>query len=383
MRIFYFTYFANLGVVVPYFPLYYESLGLTPFEIGVLVSIMPLVRPFAAGAWSLPADRLGMRHAATVLTCWLAAAAFALYLIPTSFAGLALVTILVASAHAPTLSLGEATVLEATRSRNVPYGHVRVWGSFGFILSAWAFGAVLGRVPLRAALWAALLFAVLMGFSSHALPRPPAPAPRARTSLRGFLSRRGVLAFYVSSTLMQASHAAYYTFFSIHMAAQGHSGAVIGALWALAVVAEVAVMYASPRLPALAVPSSLLTSCFLLAAARWGLLAVSSSLWIAVPAQLLHAFTFAAFHLAAVTATHRIFPEDLRASGQAVYSGLTYGVGTVAGSLVAGWLFGVIGAFRLFAVSALIALAGALLIGRATRGIADLDAPAAGPVAAR
>jgi PPP family 3-phenylpropionic acid transporter len=382
MRAYYFAFFAKIGVVVPYLPLYYQSLGLTPLQIGMLTSIMPLGRPLFAGAWTLPADRLGLRHAATVLSCWLAAGAFALYLIPVTFGGLAVVTLIVAATHAPIHALVEATVLDETRRREISYGRVRVWGSVGFVAASGLLGVALAYLPVRSVLWAAILLAAAVAVISLFLPRPATGPPRARTSLRGFLSRPGVAPFYIASMLMQASHGAYYTFYSIHMAAQGHASPVIGGLWAVGVISEMVVMVASARLLSLVRSSALLKSCFLLAGLRWAIYAVSGSLWLAIPAQILHAFTFGAFHLAAVTATHRIFPEDLRASGQAIYSGLTFGLGTVLGAMTAGALYDVIGPFRLYAVSALVALAGAVLMGRATRRIQGIDVPTSSPASA-
>ncbi len=373
MRAFYFTYFATFGIVVPFFALYYESLGLNSFQISVLTAITPLVRPVFAAAWTYPAERLAVRHAATVLACTLTAACLALYFIPSTFGGLAIVTLLLALANAPSLAFVEALTLEDAPRTGVPYGRVRLWGSLGFIAASWGFGVLLAYTPIRTALAAALLFAVLNAASSITLPRPAAAGAASRTSLGGFLARPGVVGFYGAAMLMQASHGAYYTFFSIHMAAQGRTGAVIGGLWALGVISEVVVLVFSVRLLDRVPASALLVSCFLLAAARWGLYATSASLVIAIPAQILHAFTYAAFHLAAVTATYRIFPEDLRASGQAIYGGVTYGMGSVVGMIAAGSLYDRIGPFRLFAVSALIALAGAVLIGRAARRIPGFD----------
>jgi PPP family 3-phenylpropionic acid transporter len=382
MRSYYFAFFAKIGVVIPYLPLYYQSLALSPLQIGVLTSIPPLGRPLFAGAWTLPADRLGLRHAATVLSCWLAAGAYALYLIPDTFRGLAVVTLVVAATHAPIHALVEATVLDETRRRGISYGRVRVWGSVGFVVASAATGAALVYLPIRSVLWAAILLATSVAVISLLLPRPVDGRPRVRTSLKAFLSRPGVASFYLASMLMQASHGAYYTFYSIHMAAQGHASPVIGSLWALGVISEMVVMVGSARLFSLAPASKLLRICFILAGLRWAIYALSANIWLAIPAQILHAFTFGAFHLAAVTATHRIFPEDLRASGQAIYSGLTFGLGTVVGAMTAGFLFDLIGPFRLYAVSAVVALAGAALIGRAARRLPGLDAPAQGPIPA-
>ncbi len=374
MGAYYFAFFANLGVVIPYLPLYYESLGLTALQIGVLTSIMPLGRPFFAGAWTLPADRLGRRQAATILSCWLSAGAFTLYLFPESFWGLAAVTLLVAVTHAPIHPFAEATVLEATRRLGITYGRVRVWGSIGFVAASALVGAALAYTSIRAVLWAVIGSALLVALAALWLPQPASGRPRSRTPLRAFLFRSGVPAFYLAAMLMQASHGAYYTFFSIHMAAQGHSSPVIGFLWALGVIGEMVVMIWSSRLFAAGAPSTLLRLCFLLTALRWILYAGSAALWVAVPAQILHAFSYGAFHLVAVTATHRIFPDDLRASGQAVYSGFTFGLGTVVGAMTAGALHDIVGPFRLYVVCALFAAVGGALMIRATRRIPAIDA---------
>ena len=312
-----------------------------------------------------------------ILSSWLAAGAFTLYLIPVSFSGLALVTILVAAAHAPIHALAEATVLEAVGRRGLDYGRIRVWGSIGFVAAAGSLGAALAFLPMRAILFAAIGFAVLMAAASLALPRPEAAQTRSRTSLRVFLAGPGIVSFYMASTLMQASHGAYYTFYSIHMAAEGHPAPAIGALWMLGVISEMVVMMRGSWILSLAPAPALLTACFGAAAVRWALCAWSSSLWIAVPAQLLHALTFGAFHLAAVTATHRIFPADLRASGQAIYSGLTFGLGSVAGSMLAGSLYGVMGPFRLYAICAAIAVLGGALMAAAGRRLPRLAVEAA------
>jgi len=106
---------------------------------------------------------------------------------------------------------------------------------------------------------------------------------------------------------------------------------------------------------------TLMTGCLGLAVLRWGLNAATSWLPALLVAQLLHAFTFAAFHVAAVTGTHRLFPESLRSSGQSLYSGLTYGAGNALGFLGAGAIFKWGGSGSMFLTAAGMALAAALL----------------------
>jgi PPP family 3-phenylpropionic acid transporter len=374
MRLYYFAFFAKIGVVVPFMPLYYERLGMTALQIGILTSIMPLGRPLFAGAWTIPADRLGRRHGIMVLASWLAAAAFVLYLFPGSFAGLAVVTLVVAATHAPIHALAEAAVLDEVKKRALSYGNIRVWGSIGFVVAAGGLGWALSYFSIRLILWSAIAFAVMTAVSTHWLPRPVSEAPGRKTSLREFIGRPGVVSFYLAAMLMQASHGAYYTFYSIHMSAQGHSSTVIGALWVLGVVSEMIIMVKSRWLLTLGSSSSLLRACFAVSAIRWLLYAVTSSLWLAIPAQLMHAFTFGLFHLAAVTATHKMFPSDLRASGQAIYSGITFGLGSVVGSMLAGAAYEPFGARTLYGLCAVVAAIGGLLLAGASRHIPGLEA---------
>jgi PPP family 3-phenylpropionic acid transporter len=79
-------------------------------------------------------------------------------------------------------------------------------------------------------------------------------------------------------------------------------------------------------------------------------------------AQLLHAATFGVYHAAAIAAVHRLFPENLRASAQALYSSLSYGLGGGIGLLAAGWTWEALGPAASFSLSAAFALAGAALV---------------------
>jgi PPP family 3-phenylpropionic acid transporter len=81
-------------------------------------------------------------------------------------------------------------------------------------------------------------------------------------------------------------------------------------------------------------------------------------LLVLVLAQLLHAASFALFHILLVQWLHQAFDGHL-AQGQALYSSLTYGVGGVLGSLLAGyaWVWGAGGAtFGLAAMASFVAL---------------------------
>jgi len=122
----------------------------------------------------------------------------------------------------------------------------------------------------------------------------------------------------------------------------------------------VAMMYSGPLLSRLGT-RRLMQLAVALTVVRWALLATGQSPAWLVPAQLLHAASFGLFHVAAVTHTHRLMPAALRATGQSLYSSLSFGLGLTVAMYLSGVYYDAVGAPMLFAASALIALAATAL----------------------
>ncbi len=58
---FYFLLFAVTGALVPFWPLYLESLGFGPEQIGTLVALVMVTKIVAPNVWGWAADRHGRR----------------------------------------------------------------------------------------------------------------------------------------------------------------------------------------------------------------------------------------------------------------------------------------------------------------------------------
>ncbi|HKN46520.1 MAG TPA: MFS transporter, partial [Candidatus Polarisedimenticolia bacterium] len=196
-------------------------------------------------------------------------------------------------------------------------------------------------------------------------PRPirPGGGPPLRTLLRG----PGIILFLVACVLSQAAHGPYYVFYSIHLEKAGYGPQAIGLLWALAVVSEVIAMLRVGPLLARAGPLPTMAACLLLSSVRWWICATSMTPAAMAVAQALHAASYAAFHVAAVTHTHRIFGPERRASGQAIYASATYGVGNVLGMFLSGLFYDRVPTAHLYAAAAWAAFLGALLVAAAAR----------------
>ncbi|HEU5180565.1 MAG TPA: MFS transporter [Candidatus Polarisedimenticolia bacterium] len=372
---FYFLYYAALGIYVPFFPLYLHALGISAQAVALLLALGPLSRFLFPAMWGLWADRSGHRKRLILISLGGACAAFALLFGARSFAEIAAAVFAYGFFLVPAIPLVEGMVQEESDRRRFAYGAVRLWGSLGFILTTLLYGRLLDRYSERWVVTGILALSVLNLLPAAALPGKGPEPPHPPHSLRRALLRRATLRFLSATTLMQASHAAYYAYFSLHLDRHGYTRTAIGAYWTLAVVAEIGMMIASARLLAREGPMRLIAASLLAAAVRWLMLALGTGAILLAAGQLLHALSYALFHVAAVSATHRLFPDALRSSGQSLYNAMTYGLGNLIGMLGCSLGVGALGINGLFGVSSAMALAALLALGPLPERPAGSEAP--------
>jgi PPP family 3-phenylpropionic acid transporter len=173
------------------------------------------------------------------------------------------------------------------------------------------------------------------------------------------LRQPSVIALLLVGLLMQAGHGAYYTFYSIYLEAHGYSRSFIGGMWALGVLAEVILFIYMHRLLKHYGAKLLLLSSLVLATIRWILIAFFiDNLAVLLFAQLLHAATFGSFHAASIHLIHYYFPGKLQARGQALYTSISFGLGSAIGTLSSGymWEWSTTWTFMLASIASIIAV---------------------------
>jgi PPP family 3-phenylpropionic acid transporter len=364
VSLFYGAWFATLGVYLPYFNLYLDRLGLDSAQIGIVNAILPLCGALVPALLGHLSDHLGRRRSLVVASSLLGLLTFLPMFRVAGFPGAAAVMAICAAARAPALPLVEASALEIVERGGPAYGRMRVWGSGAFILTALAAGPLVGRLGEGVVL--ILITMLLMVGVAAALHLPPDSAPsresRAGGGVGQALRRRSVTLFLLGGVLMQASHGPYYVFFSLHLRQAGVPPRTLGLLWAAAIGGEILMMLRMLPILMRHGPVPIMTGCSALAAVRWTLCALSVEPLILLPAQVLHAATFAAFHVAAVGHTFDEFGRARSATGQAIYSSATYGLGSILGMVGSGLLRDLIGTPALFLVASATAAAGGLLM---------------------
>ncbi len=357
---FYFVYFATLGIFIPYWSLYLQSVGFSPQEIGILMAAVLLTRLVAPGLWGWLADRRMQRMAIVRIAAVMATACFSGVYFARGFAEMLLVLTVFSVFWNGCLPQFEAVTMNHLGLGSHRYGTVRLWGSIGFVVTSAACGPLLARAGID---WLPTL--VLTGFcavvvASAVVPDHAGERGQSDSDGLGALCRRpAVLALFAVCFLNQASHGPYYGFFSIHLEAHGYTRGTVGALWALGVVAEVALFTIMHRLLPRFGARTLMLLTLVLTTFRWLLIAwVPEYIGLLLFAQVLHAFSFGMYHAVSISLIHQFFRGPVQGRGQALYSSFSFGAGGSVGLIAGGFLWNVGGAAMTFTACALMAAVG-------------------------
>jgi PPP family 3-phenylpropionic acid transporter len=376
---YYFFYFAFIGAFSPYFGLYLQSLSFSAWDIGLLMSQMQLMRLFGPYLWGALADRLARRVPIIQLAGLISLIGFSTFFFVRSFEAFLLAMAALSFFWSAALPLVETVTFDHLREDPARYSRIRLWGSVGFIVAVMGTGALLDHLPLPVLLW--VIVGTLLGIVFYAFTIPEAPAHvhlAEHLPVGKILRQPRVKALFASCFVMSAAHGALYIFYSIYLAEHGYSKSLVGGLWSLGVLAEIAVFYYMSRLMRRFGLRVILLASFAAASVRflmigWGV----ESLAVIVLAQLLHGLTFGAYHAASITAVNCWFPGRSQARGQALYSSLSFGAGGLLGGLLSGWMWDGVGAALTFTLSTAFALLGLLLVAVWVR---ESDAGAVAPV---
>jgi len=368
---FYLFYFASLGALVPYWSLYLKSLGFSVTGIGQLVAIMMATKIIAPNVWGWVADHTGQRMVIVRMTSLLGALCFAGVLAGSSYWWMVAVIALFSFFWNASLPQFEATTMSHLGSETGRYSSIRLWGSVGFILTVVSLGPVLDRYGPGLLPGIVLALFVAIWLSSLSVPESEAGhLSLDQEPLRVVLSRPVVVSLLAVCFLMQVSHGPYYAFFTLYLEDFGYSRAQIGQLWALGVLAEIAVFLLMPRLLPRFGARCLLLVAVGLTTLRWLLIAYfADRLAVLILAQTLHAASFGLYHAVAIYLIHTLFTGVHQGRGQALYSSISFGAGGAIGSLVSGYLWTGINPEAMFLLAAAVSLCALWVTWRGVKGV--------------
>ncbi len=367
------------GIYTPFFGAWLAWKGMSPAEIGTLLSAGMLLRVIVPPVTGIIADARNDRRSMMIALMGLQ---FLGYL------GLCFAVrplqIFVLAVTANVMGAAAGPLLDSVSTRladrfGFDYGHVKRWNSITFALANVASGVAVSQWGLVVlAPWLAVSLALAV--TGIVLLPPPATrhAPgqlgiKLRATLaeaRELIGSAAFLLFLLAASFDQGSHAFYYGYGGLHWRALGYSGWVIGAIWPLGVIAEAMLFSVSLSLFRMIGPSRLLLFGAIGCVVRWTILSYDPPFALVIFAQILHGATFALAHLGAMYFILKAVPPRLSATAQSLYAVMTNGIVMGAATYASGPLYALYGGrtYLLMAAMGAISAVFALLLGRAWHG---------------
>lgn len=382
--LFWFVFFGALGIFFPYFSLYLkENAGLTGTQLGMVLSVVPLVGILAQPFWGNMADRTGARTRLIAYLTVGAAVGFGILGLAEGFFPVLCATALLAAFSTPVIPLSVSVTLAVFRNSGPhAYGFARVWGTVGFLASVLVFPRGLDAfqewrqlitVPggpsepgLGVMFLATALLMLVSAFIALLLPTKGVVAIRAR---RG--DWRGLFQNHALKRLLLFSFGAYLFvqgpmgLLPVYVRSFGGTLETIQDMWILMLLVEIPLIVSSglglERIGA----RGLLAAGVLAGGIRWTVCGLTSDLYWIYPVQMLHGVMVTGLMMGGPLYVEAVAPERLRSTAQALVAVVGLGFGGIASNTIAGWILQHFGPGAPYLIGGV----GALIMGVSIQGI--------------
>lgn len=302
----FFGFYAAFGVLVPFLPVWLNHHQYNVDTIGTLIALGYLFRLVGAMFFSkkikepnqlLPLSRF-LTWGAVVLVIGMAWSVSSIWFFVPLLAFFHIV-------NGGAMPIADTIAANWQQQNMLDYGKSRLFGSLAFVVSSVSTGFLLEWMGQDAIISILALWLILLGIGISFQPSQTFKSVRENQthqeiSYRQLLSNRTTVRMIIAVSLVQASHAAYYAYSTMHWTSNGISTQQASLLWGLSVLAEVLFFYFSKRLFGNMGIRTLVLVAIAGAMIRWGLLASTVEFSCLVLVQLLHTATFGISHYAMI-----------------------------------------------------------------------------------
>jgi PPP family 3-phenylpropionic acid transporter len=355
---FYFLLFAAIASVGPFQVLYYQGLGFTGTQIGLLTGITPLITFFSAPLWTGLAD--ATRQHRLMMSLAMLGGVITLFVFPLlyAFVPVFLIAALLSFFFAPVSPFADSATMFMLGDEKEMYARIRLGGTIGFGLAAPVAGVLVQDYGLRSAFWASAVLLFLGFIVSQKLVYGQLTADgSAKGRIRALLASPRWLLFLIVALAGGAASAALNNFLFPYMKELGANESTMGFALTVGTLAEIPVLFFGNRLIRRFKSYGLLMLSMVVTALRLLLLAACGTPDLVLFIQLFNGLTFSAMWVAGVSYTDENAPAGMSATAQGLFSSMVLGFGTAVGGFVGGPLLEGIGGRGLYLVFGVAVLA--------------------------
>ncbi|NTU55509.1 MAG: MFS transporter [Anaerolineales bacterium] len=365
---FYFLYFAAMASLLPFFVLFYQSLGFSGAQIGLLTGIPPLITLLGAPIWTGLADSTH-RHK-LIMGLGLGVSVIVALLLPnlSSFAVVFAVIIMYNIFISPVSSLSDSATMTMLGEQKAMYGRVRMGGTIGWGIFAQVAGVLLALYGLEILFYvfAGIMLVNLLVSQKFSFGERQEHDPQTGTIWVLLRNRRWVI-FLASAFLGGIGAFSVASYLSPYLQELGADGNWIGFAFLVSTLTEIPIFFFGNLLVKRFSAYGLFVISLVLLGVRSLLFGLVCNLFLAIVVQGLGGAIFPAMWSAGVAYADENAPAGLKSTAQGLFGAMSFGFGAAAGGFLGGLMLENIGGHGMFLVFGIIILAGLILIEGAKR----------------
>ncbi|MCA9962129.1 MAG: MFS transporter [Anaerolineales bacterium] len=352
-----FLFFASFAFIGPFTVLYYQSLGFSGAQIGVLIGLTPLITLLSAPLWTGLADSTHQYR--LILSGVLLAGAVGVFGFPFlhTFVPILLLALFFNMFFSPVMSFTDSATMFMLGERKELYGRIRVGGTIGFGLASLIAGTLVQSYGLKSAFWGSSLLIFLCLFVSQKLEYHEA---QEKTSLRHgariLLQNRQWLLFLTMAFAGGLNLAATNNYLLPYLKELGMQESIMGIVLMVGTLSEIPILFFGNRLIKQFQPYKLFVLTIIFSGIRLLLFAIVPALWLVFPIQLLNGMSYPAMWMAGVAYADENAPPGLHATAQGLFGATVSGIGTAVGGFFDGLMLESIGGRGMYMVMGIILL---------------------------
>ncbi len=359
---FYFLYFGAFASLAPFFVIFYQGLGFTGTQIGLLTGVAPLITLVAAPFGTGLAD--STRRHKLIMGLGLLMAIVLGVTLPTlrSFAAVCILIALYNIFMAPVGSLADSATMTMLGDEKAMYGRVRLGGTFGWGLFAPIAGLLVQHYGLGIGFWMFTTIMVINFVVSQKFDY--GQTQQGQESSNGgiwlLLQDKKWIFFLTAAFLSGIGTYSVASYLYPYMAEMGATETQMGITSLMGTLTEIPIFFFGHYLIKRFNARSLFITAIVMFGIRSLLFAAIDAPTMMYVIQGVSGIIFPIMWLAGVSYADENAPEGLKSTAQGLFGAVSFGFGSAASGFIGGILLESIGGramFFVFGVGILVLLA--------------------------
>jgi MFS family permease len=339
---YYFMFFFAAGALFPFISLYLKSKGFSATEIGYVFACGSLIGIVAQPLIGILSDAAHDYRNLIKLSVVLSAICVNGYFISDNLILVIVIQVIMVILMAPLMPVVDSIAVDQAPAHGYTYGQVRLWGAFSWTIVNLVAGLFFKRVGfdyIFPAYSILSIFTLIIVFRFPKIDRPKHVRSKVREGVKTLVRNKLYLYFVFLGMIASILVAMNGAFLPIYYSKLGYPIELVGWNFAAASIVEIPLfMYVAKRVHRKNLVL-LITLGALAFAVKYGLMGFAPPAPILIGLQALDGVGFVLTISAVMEIINLLTPDNVKATGQTIYSSIGGGIAGVVGNLVGGFIY--------------------------------------------